>query len=125
MSIILLFTNTEGPIQSVFIFLRAFRMVRLLRFVNEYGGAATITALIYAAPQIRNVLILIGLITFIYAILGMNLFASVMYREYYNSQNNFRNIVDAILLLIRCLTGEDWHGIMHDLAEDDLYDGKT
>ena len=75
--------------------------MRLIRFVNEHDGASTITTLINAAPQIQNILTLILLITFIYAALGINLFADVMYRESYNDQNNFRDIFSAILLLIR------------------------
>lgn len=97
-------------------------MVWLLRFVNAYGGASTITTLLYAAPQIQNILTLICLITFIYAVLGINLFSTVMYKDYYNSQNNFRNIFNALLLLLRCLTGEDWNAIMHELASSSPYE---
>lgn len=98
-------------------------MVRLLRFINEYGGASTISTLVYAAPQIKNILTLTALITFIYAALGLNIFGTVMYREIYNDQNNFRNIFDALMLLLRCLTGEDWNKIMHELASDKPYNG--
>jgi len=76
-------------------------MVRLIRFINSYGGATTIQTLVSAAPQIRNVLALISLVTFIYAALGLNLFANVMYREVYGPQNNFRDILNSLLLLLR------------------------
>lgn len=76
-------------------------MIRLLKYINNYGNDNTLATLIGAVPQIRNILTLIGLITFIYAALGINLFGTVMYREYYNEQNNFRNIFNALLLLIR------------------------
>jgi len=46
-----------------------------------------------------------------------------MYREYYNSQNNFRDIFNALILLLRSLTGEDWNKIMHDLASSSEYEG--
>lgn len=95
-----------------------------MRFVNAYGGSATISTLIDSAPQIQNILTLIILITFIYATLGINLFATVMYRDVYNEQNNFRNIFDALLLLIRWLTGEDWNLIMHELARSDPHNDK-
>lgn len=101
LSIIFVITHVEGPLHSIIVFLRAFRMVRLLRFVEEYGGAATITTLINSAPQIKNILTLISLFTFIYATLGMNVFGTVMYRDQYNEQNNFRNIFEALLLLLR------------------------
>ena len=124
-SLLLLFANVQGTLQSIFIFLRAFRMVRLLRFINEYGGASTISTLVYAAPQIKNILTLTALITFIYAALGISIFGTVMYRDFYNDQNNFRNIFDALMLLLRCLTGEDWNAIMHELASDKPYNGEA
>lgn len=124
-SLILVIASIEGPLYSIVIFLRAFRMLRLLKYLNNYGGAETLKTLLDATPQIRNILTLIILITFIYAILGLNLFGTVMYREYYNSKNNFRNIFDAFLLLIRCLTGEDWNKIMHDLADKSDFEGQS
>jgi hypothetical protein len=113
----------EGSFKSLFIFLRAFRMIRLLRFINNYGGAKTIATLVYAAPEIQNIMTLVSLITFIYAVLGLNLFATVMYREHYTEQNNFRNIFDSLILLLRWITGEDWNAIMHELASKNSYDG--
>ena len=124
LSVIFVITGIDGPLHSIFIFLRAFRVIRLMRFVNAYGGSATISTLIDSAPQIQNILTLIILITFIYATLGINLFATVMYRNVYNEQNNFRNIFDALLLLIRWLTGEDWNLIMHELARSDPHNDK-
>jgi len=116
--------NINGPIYSIVIFLRAFRMLRLIKYINYYGSAEIINTLLNAAPQIRNILALIGLVTFIYAALGINLFAKMMYREVYNDQNNFRNIFNALILLIRSLTGEDWNKIMHDLASNTSFNGQ-
>ena len=73
-SIILVFANSEGPLHSIVIFLRAFRLIRIMRFVNSYTSTTTINTLIKSAPQIQNILTLIFLITFIYATLGLNLF---------------------------------------------------
>ena len=47
-----------------------------------------------------------------------------MYREFYNEQSNFRDIFEALMLLLRWLTGEDWQYIMHDLASTDSYQGQ-
>jgi hypothetical protein len=99
-------------------------MVRLLRFLNAYHGASTIMTFIEAAPQIQNVLTLVALILFIYAALGINLFGTVMYKNYYSEQSNFSNIFEAAMLLMRCLTGEDWNGIMYDLASMDDFKGQ-
>lgn len=77
-----------------------------------------------AAPQIQNVLTLVSLILFIYAALGINLFGTVMYRDNYKEQSNFRNIFEAIMLLLRCLTGEDWNAVMNDLTATNSYNGQ-
>ena len=58
----------------------------------------------------------------IYATLGVNLFSTVMYKSTYDEKNNFRNIFNAIVLLLRCSTGEDWDKVMYDLAKSDPYD---
>ena len=120
-SIVIYISPVDGPVQIIVLFFRSFRIMRLIRFVNSYGGASAIKTLIYAAPQIQNILTLIWLITFIYAALGINLFADVMYRDNYNDQNNFRDIFNSLLLLIRWMTGESWNAVMHDLASSDPY----
>ncbi|CAI2379843.1 unnamed protein product [Moneuplotes crassus] len=123
LSIPLSFFNAGG-FQSIFIFLRAFRILRLLRFIQQYNGASTILTFVHAASQIQNVLTLVALILFIYAALGINLFGTVMYKENYNDRNNFRDIFQALMLLLRCLTGEDWIFVMHDLASSDPFEGQ-
>lgn len=62
-----------------------------------------------------------SIILFLYAVLGINLFGTVMYKYHYNSSNNFRDIFAALVLLLRCITGEDWNAIMHELANNDPY----
>jgi uncharacterized membrane protein YoaK (UPF0700 family) len=79
------------------------------------------TELVRSAPQIQNILALMSIILFMYAVLGINLFGTVMYKYQYNSSNNFRNIFSAIVLLLRCITGEAWNAIMHELANSDPY----
>jgi len=59
---------------------------------------------------------LIFLLFFIYAALGINLFSGVMYQEVINEKNNFRTFEGALLVLMRCATGEDWNLIMSELA---------
>lgn len=59
---------------------------------------------------------LIFLLLFIYSVLGISLFADVKYGDNYNKDNNFRNFPQSIVLLFRCMTGEDWNLIMDDLA---------
>ena len=82
------------------------------------------STLVGSLPQIQDILALLSIIVFMYAVLGISLFSPLMYRDYYNEQNNFRNIFNSLVLLLRCMTGEDWNGMMHDLANSDIYDGE-
>lgn len=50
---------------------------------------------------------------FIYAALGINLFATVVHHELITDKNNFEQVYTAIIYLFRCATGEDWNKIMH------------
>ena len=123
-AILLIIIGVAGPIKNIVIFLRAFRLVRLLRFISSLFKNSIMSTLVGSIPQIQDILALLSIIMFMYAVLGISLFSPVMYRDFYNDQNNFRNIFNSLVLLLRCMTGEDWNGIMHDLASDNLYEGQ-
>ena len=79
--------------------------------------------LVHIIPNITNIMSLIFLLFFIYSALGINLFSGVMYQDLYNSKTNFRNFFSALLLLMRCLTGEEWNHLMRELANEEGYGG--
>ncbi|TMS15284.1 hypothetical protein E3U43_021746 [Larimichthys crocea] len=62
------------------------------------------------------VCLLIAMLFFIYAIIGMQLFGNIAIEEdgdsAINQHNNFRTFVQALMLLFRSATGEAWHDIM-------------
>lgn len=60
--------------------------------------ADTINQLI---PSIINIFILILLIVFIYAIVGINLFAAVKFQNQINDYTNFRDFISALALLFK------------------------
>ena len=64
-----------------------------------------------------------GILLFIYAALGLNLFSQVMYQDQLNDKNSFQSFGQAMVLLMRCATGEDWNLVMHELANEDGYEG--
>ena len=67
---------------------------------------------------------LLWLVIFIFAILGMNMFHGVILQEHYNEYSNFQGFGNALLLLVRCVTGEGWNLIMQELANPNAkYDG--
>jgi hypothetical protein len=65
-----------------------------------------------------NVGSLLFLFIFIYAILGMYLFADVKHSGEINSHANFQDIGTAILTLIRIATGEKWTFLLRDYQRE-------
>lgn len=66
------------------------------------------------------------LLYFIFSVLGVFLFSDLRYIYIYiyisdgeiiNSDNNFNNFHEALLLLFRCTTGEDWYLLMYDVMD--------
>lgn len=46
------------------------------------------------------------------------MFSNVIYQDQINENNNFDYFGLSILLLVRCMTGENWNFIMDELAID-------
>lgn len=70
-------------------------------------------------PQISNVMSLILLLFFIYAALGLNIFSGVRLQEHLDDKNNFQSFPNAMVMLMRFSTGEDWNSFMYELASID------
>ena len=72
--------------------------------------------MIFAFPALINILMLLVLIYFIYAILGVFLFKG--------SSTDFENFGISFIELFRYSTGEDWHLSMFHVAEKNPVLGK-
>ncbi|MED6237889.1 Voltage-dependent P/Q-type calcium channel subunit alpha-1A, partial [Ataeniobius toweri] len=98
-------------------FLRLFRAARLIKLLRQ---GETIRILLWTFVQsfkaLPYVCLLIAMLFFIYAIIGMQLFGNIAIEEdgesAINEHNNFRTFVQALMLLFRSATGEAWHDIM-------------
>ncbi|XP_051940567.1 calcium channel, voltage-dependent, P/Q type, alpha 1A subunit, b [Hippocampus zosterae] len=97
--------------------LRLFRAARLIKLLRQ---GETIRILLWTFVQsfkaLPYVCLLIAMLFFIYAIIGMQLFGNLALEEEGDSaidhHNNFRTFVMALMLLFRSATGEAWHEIM-------------
>jgi len=49
---------------------------------------------------------------------GVQLFATVKFGDNLSEHNNFQDFFTAFITLFRATTGENWNGIMYDLADD-------
>ncbi|KPP61063.1 hypothetical protein Z043_120883, partial [Scleropages formosus] len=98
-------------------FLRLFRAARLIKLLRQ---GETIRILLWTFVQsfkaLPYVCLLIAMLFFIYAIIGMQLFGNIGIDEdgesAINQHNNFRTFFQALMLLFRSATGEAWHDIM-------------
>ncbi|XP_029905891.1 LOW QUALITY PROTEIN: calcium channel, voltage-dependent, P/Q type, alpha 1A subunit, b [Myripristis murdjan] len=98
-------------------FLRLFRAARLIKLLRQ---GETIRILLWTFVQsfkaLPYVCLLIAMLFFIYAIIGMQLFGNLALDEEgdsaINKHNNFRTFIMALMLLFRSATGEAWHEIM-------------
>lgn len=98
-------------------FLRMFRAARLIKLVGQGSGMRRLLwTFVQSFKALPWVALLIAMVFFVYAVIGMQVFGSVGYRADgdINEDNNFREFFSAILLLFRCATGEDWQAIMQD-----------
>ncbi|CAE7941681.1 CACNA1B [Symbiodinium sp. KB8] len=109
--------------------LGGFQILRILMLVRYAWFMDSITSTIWVAlPGLFQVSALLTLLMFMYACLGVSLFGTIMGTDeaaqsaidgsYPLSDSNFYSFNNAFLLMIRCATGERWHDIMYDLAED-------
>lgn len=95
--------------------LKTVRMGRLLRLVRHLSRLRTlIVAFVSALPAFANIIALLFILLFVYAVLGVSLFADVPFGEYVTEHSNLRTLPAALLTLFSSVTGENWNGIMHE-----------
>jgi len=96
--------------------MRVARVLRILRLLKNLKGLRDLVmTLVFAFPGLVNVGMLLGLVIFMYAVLGVQLFTYVQPGE--DLDDDLRNFVtfgNACLLLFQVLTGDGWSAIMDD-----------
>ncbi|KFM58575.1 Voltage-dependent calcium channel type A subunit alpha-1, partial [Stegodyphus mimosarum] len=101
-------------------FLRLFRAARLIKLLRQ---GDTIRILLWTFIQsfkaLPYVCLLIAMLFFIYAIIGMQVFGNIQLDpdSEINRHNNFQTFVQSLILLFRCATGEAWQAIMLDCVK--------
>jgi hypothetical protein len=113
-----MFEDTGLPVSPTFMrMMRFFRIARLLKLIRVNPGIKRLLAtVVVSAPSLANVGVLLLLILYIYAILGVEFFHQVAHGEFLTEDANFSGFGFAMLTLFRCITGESYNGIMHDVS---------
>ena len=108
------FKVSIGPVAGA---VRAFRIGRLVRLVRGAPKLKElINTLVLTLPALGNISAVLFLLYFIYAVMGVQLFAKIKYGDALNANANFRDFGGAMMMLFRSATGENWNGVMYDLG---------
>jgi len=129
---------------STIAFARIFRIARLFRVIRKARGLRVLfNTLVMSLPAVGNISLLVFLVFFIYAVIGVQLFArdpfvdgqfaagnanlsncttESSFREYMSIGSldrhaNYDSFENALLLLFRMSTGENWNAIMHSASQ--------
>lgn len=93
------------------------RVLRVLRIIKRAEKLQIIfKTILVALPAMSSLGLLLLLLQFLFAIIGMEFFAFVKLRGELNYHANFQGFGAAFLLLMRCTTGEGWGDLMFDTA---------
>ncbi|KAI1893156.1 hypothetical protein AGOR_G00141010 [Albula goreensis] len=109
-------------------FFRLFRVMRLVKLLNRSEGIRNLLwTFIKSFQALPYVALLIVMLFFIYAVIGMQVFGKVALVDgtQINRNNNFQTFPQAVLLLFRCATGEAWQEIMLASMYGKLCDPKS
>uniref|UniRef100_A0A8C4HEF6 Voltage-dependent L-type calcium channel subunit alpha n=1 Tax=Dicentrarchus labrax TaxID=13489 RepID=A0A8C4HEF6_DICLA len=96
-------------------FFRLFRVMRLVKLLNRSEGIRNLLwTFIKSFQALPHVALLIVMLFFIYAVIGMQIFGKVSLVDgtQINRNNNFQTFPQAVLMLFRCATGEAWQEVM-------------
>ncbi|XP_063153767.1 voltage-dependent L-type calcium channel subunit alpha-1S isoform X2 [Candoia aspera] len=96
-------------------FFRLFRVLRLVKLLSRGEGIRNLLwTFIKSFQALPHVALLIVMLFFIYAVIGMQMFGKIALVDgtQINRNNNFQTFPQAVLLLFRCATGEAWQEIL-------------
>ncbi|CAH6787730.1 Cacna1s [Phodopus roborovskii] len=109
-------------------FFRLFRVMRLIKLLSRAEGVRTLLwTFIKSFQALPYVALLIVMLFFIYAVIGMQMFGKIAMVDgtQINRNNNFQTFPQAVLLLFRCATGEAWQEILLACSYGKLCDSES
>lgn len=112
-SVVELFMDSESGL-SVFRMMRIFRVVKLIRYFESMQMIVRVVT--ESLASFSWIAMLLALFTFIFAILGMQLFGTAYHDMPEGSipRNNFATLHWSVITVFQVLAGENWNGIMYE-----------
>lgn len=93
----------------------ALKLMKKAKTMQELFNTITVNL-----PALMNVSAVMSLMLFVYAIMGVQLFAQVALQENLNEHANFKTFGAAFVTLFRFTTGEGWNAVMYDLLLESI-----
>lgn len=122
--ILTLGTDESPPVDPTF--LRILRLARLARLLKHAKGIRDLLiTMIVSLPALFNVGLLLFMIIFVYAIIGMVLFRYVIYNGALNPIVNFETFGRSLQLMFRLCTAAGWNDITDALSVQPPYCNAT
>jgi hypothetical protein len=99
---------------------RAVRMLRVLLILKfaKMARAMVMTVILSIGPAF-NVIMVLLLVLYIYAVAGMQFYGNLEECDKINDLQNFRNIFRSMMYLFQISTGQDFKSIMFDIRAQD------
>jgi len=97
-------------------FARVLRLLRLFQVITRVQGVKLLfESLLSSLPGFINVAFLLLLVMFIYAVAGVELFSTIAMDSYVTAHQNFQSFQNALLVLFRIATGDNWNYFVHSM----------
>ncbi|GAB9471559.1 hypothetical protein Gpo141_00008765 [Globisporangium polare] len=112
---------TKGAVSPVANTVRALRMGLAIRLMKRAKSMQDIVnTILENMPALVNVSTLMCLVMFVYAVIGVQIYAGVRLGDNLDEHANFKDIAMAMLTLFRFTTGEAWNDVMYDLMVEPI-----
>eukprot|EP00937_MAST-01D_sp_MAST-1D-sp2_P002072 g2072.t1 len=103
-----------GPVRALFFS----RVVDLIRVSGYFGEMQKLfDTLTNCSLAMTNITALFSLFVFVYAVFGLQMFATVKHGMYLNGNQNFETFGQSLLTLFQVASGENWIKIMRDMSQ--------
>uniref|UniRef100_A0A8C6VBR5 Voltage-dependent L-type calcium channel subunit alpha n=1 Tax=Naja naja TaxID=35670 RepID=A0A8C6VBR5_NAJNA len=120
--------NPEDNDRISITFFRLFRVLRLVKLLSRGEGIRNLLwTFIKSFQALPHVALLIVMLFFIYAVIGMQMFGKIALVDgtQINRNNNFQTFPQAVLMLFRCATGEAWQEVLLGASYGKLCDPES
>jgi hypothetical protein len=110
-------SSAGGDAGSIVGIFRTFRLLRVLKLAKSIKSLRILlVTTINSLPDIGWMSLLLVLFLFIFAVLGVQLFAGALTSGSDPPPYNFDNLFNSVFAVLMVLTGDDWTSIMADTA---------